>query len=239
MNSKGRLANVVGRADMCELLGKCFSFPDRDVAEALSDGRIISDLVFCCADCGAAQAADPRFAGGLHSFVGRNATELLKEMRREYSILFLGPGLGVSVFPYESAYLHVLQGRQSAPVLFRSALTLDVERQMRSVGAISFDARKEPCDSVHREFEFLSYLYGNLAGAIQREDSEAERLLRARTERFLEDHALRWMPSLMEGVAILSDGAYGLFAWVALAFLETLGQRDGSIAFDGIARYGI
>ncbi len=49
-------------------------------------------------------------------------------------------------------------GERGQLALFRSASTLDVGRQMREAGMAPRDARREPCDSVFREFSFLSYL---------------------------------------------------------------------------------
>ena len=143
-------------------------------------------------------------------------------MRREYSLLFLGPGATAPVLPYESAYLHAQRGRKGAPPLFRSASTLDVGRQMREAGMAPRDARREPCDSVFREFSFLSYLYGNLAATAWEENAEGEELISDRIERFLEGHALRWMPSFMERTAELSDGVYGPLAEGASAFFDVI-----------------
>lgn len=203
---------------MSEFLGVVFDYPNRSVAEALSDGRLLSDCISCCIDCGVDRGSISEFENDLHGFGGTDADRLVEEMRRDYSQLFLGPGLKALVLPYESAYLHILQGKRGTPTLFRSALTLDVENRMREAGMMLEGVRKEPCDSIFYEFRFLSYLYGNLARAIQQGDGEYIQLLLNRIEQFVDDHALQWMPSFMTRTAELSCGLYGLFARVALAF---------------------
>lgn len=222
MKREERFAEAVGRADMCELLGAAFAFPERRVAEALADRRLSADFASCCSDCGIDRAVVASVEGGLRAYAGRDADGLLGEVRREYSLLFLGPGATAPVLPYESAYLHAQRGRKGAPPLFRSASTLDVGRQMREAGMAPRDARREPCDSVFREFSFLSYLYGNLAATAWEENAEGEELISDRIERFLEGHALRWMPSFMERTAELSDGVYGPLAEGASAFFDVI-----------------
>lgn len=146
-------------------------------------------------------------------------------MRKEYTRIYLSP-VRVLVYPYESAFLHVESGREGVPVLFRSAVTLDVEAQMREAGVISKNARKEPCDSVFQEFEFMSFMYGSLAAAIQEGDEAACDLWQGRVERFLNEHALRWMPAFMERTIEHSgEGLYASFARIALVFLGMLSEE--------------
>ena len=42
---------------------------------------------------------------------------------------------------------------KGVPALFRTPVTLDVERLMREAGVVAKNARKEPCDSVFEEFD--------------------------------------------------------------------------------------
>lgn len=148
------------------------------------------------------------------------------ELRREYTRLYLSPGAQVLVFPYESAFIHVESGHEGVPALFRTPITLDVESQMREAGVMPKNARKEPCDSIFQEFEFLSYLYGSLAAAIQQDDVDAEKAWQMRIDRFLDSHALRWMPAFMERTIQHSGGSvYGAFAQVSLALLGQLASE--------------
>ena len=106
-----------------------------------------------------------------------------------------------AVWPYESAFLHVEAGRDGEPALFRSAVTLDVEKAMREAGGLPPDARTEPCDSVWDEFMFLSYLFGSEAEALDADDAEAAEQFRGRARAFVGDHASRWLPGFFDAVA--------------------------------------
>ena len=207
---------------MCELLSRAFAFPDEELALALFDGSFIDDGVACLEDAGCKEAieviADLRLSvdGG---------PALYGSMRREYSLLYLNPARGL-VYPYEGAFLHVEHGREGVPALFRSAVTLDVEAQMREAGVIPKNARKEPCDSVFQEFEFMSFMYGSLAAAIQEGDEAACDLWQGRVERFLDEHALRWMPAFMgRTIEHSGEGLYASFARIALVFLGMLSEE--------------
>lgn len=63
----------------------------------------------------------------------------------------------MAVFPYESAFIHVRAGVPGEPALFRSALTLRVERTMRESGVLPKDAETEPCDSVGTNGRFFRF----------------------------------------------------------------------------------
>lgn len=124
--------------------------------------------------------------------------------------------------PYESAFLHVERGLSGIPSLFRTPVTMDVERCMREAGVVAKNARKEPCDSVFEEFEFLSYLYAKLADALSDDDAEAATTAVAgwteRLRAFEDEHALAWLPAFMRRTQELAgDGPYAAFAALGLA----------------------
>lgn len=223
MSDESRLMAAVGKADMCELLSRVFSFPDEALASALVEGSFADDCVSCLADAGCLSAAET-----VERFLVEHddGLSLQKRMRKEYSLLYLNPAR-VVIYPYESAFLHMEHGRSGVPALFRTASALDVEAQMLEAGVVAKDGRTEPCDSIFREFEFLSFLYGSLASAIQQEDAEAERLWNDRIVRFLKEHALCWMPLFMERTTEHSaDGMYAALARVALVFLGSLADES-------------
>lgn len=222
MNKELRLLNTVGKADMCELLSHAFAFPDKELASALTDGSFTADCASCLADAGCEDADG--LVVGLQAALAAKPS-LYELMRREYSLLFLNPAK-VVVYPYESAFLHRELEREGSPSLFRSSVTLDVESHMRGAGVMAKDGRTEPCDSVYRELEFLSFLYGSLASAIQQKNAEAEALWQNRTSRFLEQHVLRWVPLFMKRTVEHShEGVYGALAQPAIAFLASLAEE--------------
>ena len=165
--------------------------------------------------------------------LGKDQATLFSEMRKTYSILYLTPGSDVPVFPYEAAFRFVADGRKGSPALFRSPVTLDVERHMREAGVLPKNARTEPCDSVFEEFEFLSYLFACKAEALRREDALAEAEWLARITSFCEEHARLWLPEFMARTkeAVLDAGAdqsYANLAEFASRALSQIGQDEGS-----------
>ena len=160
------LRRVVGLADLCELLAITFAFPaDDGLAAALASGTYLSDATGCLADAGypASQVQDA--CRKLETFVGRDVTELAQDLRRGHSLLFLSPGSQGPVWPYEGAFRFAATGTAEAPSLFRSPVTLQVEKAMGEAGLLPATARTEPVDSIWGELGFLSQLYGHQAQA--------------------------------------------------------------------------
>lgn len=195
------LKKAIGLADSCELLASATAFPDRALADALSDGRAMADARSCLEDCGVAPDEVSRVCEPWESLAGQDPAAILADLRRAHSLLFVRQGNGVAVWPYESAYLHAEADRGGEPVLFRSAVTLDVERMMREAGALPQDSRVEPCDSVWSEFAFLSSVLAGEAAALHAGDEEASVLSRERFAAFVEAHARRWLPGFFDAVA--------------------------------------
>lgn len=222
--NEAAVREAVGAADGCELLSYAFAFPTAELACGLSEGSVAEDAQACLRDAGASEDDAVRAADALRRWTGGNAEELLSQMRKDYSIMYLAPGVHKPIFPYESAFIHVQRGLPGAPALFRSRITLDVEQQMRDAGVVPKDVRTEPCDSVFEEFEFLSYLYARLADALQREEADEAALWEGRARRFVDEHVAPWMPAFMERTCELAaDSPYSDFASVATALLGLLG----------------
>ena len=215
MGREEAVKRAVGKADAFELLSCAFAYPDERLAQGLVDGSFADDARACLLDAGADPAAADSTAEALAAWRDASAADLLADMRIVYSRLYLAPGGHTPIFPYESAFLHVERGMKGVPALFRTPVTLDVERLMREAGVVAKNARKEPCDSVFEEFEFLSYLYAKLADALNCDDAEA---VAAWTER---EHAQAWLPAFMQRTQELAaEKPYCAFAALALTVME-------------------
>lgn len=156
-------------------------------------------------------------------------------LRKGHSALYLAPGAHVPVSPYESAFVYFSEGNKGVPILFRSPLTLDVERHMREAGVMPKDARREPSDSVWNEFSFLSYLYGSLAAALHEGRGEDVALWRTRLAAFWNEHASRWLPAFMEQTQemapVLPYGEeYAIFAEIGQMILEAIASDVAACA---------
>ena len=164
------MRKVVGLADGCELMSALTRFPDNDVAAAVVNGSVRDDAVSCAKDVAAAR--DDGRAGDIEALcegfvcaADEDAEGLGAALRRAWSLLYARQGSGVAIFPYESAFVHVRQGLPGAPALFRTALTLRVEKTMRESGVLPKDAETEPCDSAWNEWAFHSFLVGREAAS--------------------------------------------------------------------------
>lgn len=223
MERQDGVKKAVGRADVCELLASAFSFPDERLAAGLCDGALAADAEACLRDAGADEAVAQEVADGLRAWAGGDAAELCARMRKTYSRLYLAPGGRTPVFPYESAFLHVERELPGIPTLFRSPVTLDVERQMRGAGVVAKNGRKEPCDSVFEEFEFLSYLFAKQADALSRMADDEAVAWGERARTFARDHVLAWLPQFMRRTQELADGEpYAALAVLGAAALEAI-----------------
>ena len=206
MGREEAVKRAVGKADAFELLSCAFAYPDERLAQGLVDGSFADDARACLLDAGADPAAADSTAEALAAWRDASAADLLADMR---------------IFPYESAFLHVERGMKGVPALFRTPVTLDVERLMREAGVVAKNARKEPCDSVFEEFEFLSYLYAKLADALNCDDAEAVAAWTERIQTFEREHAQAWLPAFMQRTQELAaEKPYCAFAALALTVME-------------------
>lgn len=227
MGREEAVRQAVGKADAYELLSCLFAYPDERVANGLVDGLIAEDARACLVDAGVAEDEAQTVADALGAWRDTSAADVLSSMRVAYSRMYLAPGGHTPVQPYESAFLHVERGLSGIPSLFRTPVTMDVERCMREAGVMAKNARKEPCDSVFEEFEFLSYLYAKLADALSDDEVEAATTVpaewTARIRAFEDEHALAWLPTFMRRMQELAgDGPYAAFAALGLT---TMGVR--------------
>ena len=239
----GNMRETIGLVDGCELMGALTRFPDSDLALAVTSGLVRDDAIGCARDIvsehgdGQGDAVEILCEG--FGCVGNEEVDALcSALRRAWSLLYVRQGSGVAVFPYESAFIHVRAGVPGEPALFRSALTLRVERTMRESGVLPKDAETEPCDSVWNEWAFLSFLLGSEAASLEAEDEEAVALWRGRVADFVRDHAALWLPDFLtrtaEEVERLAQAGkvdpaaerfYGALAAYGRFLLETLAER--------------
>lgn len=166
------LHRAVGMSDLAALLAAGFSFPSEQLAQALSDGLFLVDWRASMLDaCGgeSEEAVD----------LAARCAKVFAEaewgpLRREYSRLFLAPGVDVLIWPYESPFVHRVMGADGAPSLFRTRIAMDVEHRMAEAGVATIDLHREPVDSVFHELEFLSHLHACVAEAVRVNDGAAQ-----------------------------------------------------------------
>ena len=217
MDDREDLVRAIGAADMFELTARAFSFPDELLAQALSSGDFHHDAAACLADAGIeAHREGLREEAMFDGMCGLDASNLLEEMRVAYSLTYLAPD-GPRVWLYESAFLHRASGRPGVPALFRCPSAVDVERQMREAGVVPVDVRTTPCDSIHAECAFLSYMLGCVARALQTGDEQGIALWKGRIASFVRRHGSAWFVAFFE--ATMGDDEAGPYAALASCVL--------------------
>ncbi|MDO4442722.1 MAG: molecular chaperone TorD family protein [Slackia sp.] len=221
-NSKA-LHRAIGLSDLATLSAASFEFPRADLARALADGAFLDDWRASMVDArGALPATDEELtATCAAAFRGEEACEAT--LRREYSRMFLAPGIDVPVWPYESCFRHRASGAQGTPSLFRSPIAIAVERCMREAGVATVDEHREPGDSIFRELQFLAYLHAREGEAIRVDDGVDRVAWHERIVSFATDHALVWMPAFMEQAAANAlIEPYRLLAKLGARYLDEL-----------------
>ena len=213
------LTKAIASADMCALLSIAFTFPDEVFAQALSKGAFKADLLGILDELEAGSATLHDVTQRIDQISGTNAPSF-GEMRREYTRLYLSPSRTLLIYPYESAFLHVAEGKPDIPMLFIAKRTIEVEQWMRRLEALPETFNKEPVDSIWQELDFMRQLYASYANALHLEDPDAAESWLLEVVDFREKHLDAWAPLFMQRTEEEARlPLYGTLAWIAcLAF---------------------
>lgn len=221
MEATRELQDAIGTADLCGLLSRAFGFPDEELTDALVNGDFANDALNCLEEVGVDGGDIALARESLAGFLQRNASDLFENLKKGYSLLYLAPGAKKPVWPYESAFMYVAEGKKGVPSLFRSSITLDAERLMREASVLPKNSRTEPVDSIWNELSYLSFLYGSLASSLYEGDGSMVSTWTERIDVFSEAHTHRWFKSFfertIEKAPALSYGAeYANLAWIGV-----------------------
>lgn len=179
------------RATAYELLAFTFRYPGPELAEAAASGEW-ADAAREVAEALALELPEG-WGEGLAGYEGRDAEGLLHALRAEATRLFVGaPEPAVS--PYEGVWRADDDGVQA--LLFVNPHSMEVERFMKSCGVGRPEGTNEPLDRADTELELLQYLCmleAGLAEAPEGVEAPGDGWAGAHA-RFLEEHALAWMP---------------------------------------------
>lgn len=219
---------VMGAADALELLARAFSFPDRELARALADGRFADDAESCAADLGIS-ASTASALSELRALTGADPEALLSEMRRVFSRLYLVAGRDFTLYPYEGAFRFVADERPGEPSVFANRSALDMGKLLKAEGFEPDPERHEPADSIWFELAFLSLLYGKLCQVLKEGGRSAASgvELRGKIEGFQRMHGRPWMVAFMEQTRGAAQGVYrALASWGAAVLASVLNSSD-------------
>ena len=209
-------------ADAFELLSIAFSFPTIELAEALCAGTFQSDLDNCLNELGISKKVNLKEA--------KEPQVLLQDLRKEYSRLYLQPGKFILIYPYESAFLYKLRGKEGFPSLIANPTTIDVERFMKTANALPENARTEPADSIFTELRFLSYLYTQVLSITLSDLDDKEKLALqwlTQANSFFQKHINNWVPAFLSATEkSTNDLFYSALSNTSSCILEKLRHRN-------------
>ena len=178
-------------AALFELLALSFRYPDLTLVDALVSGEYAEAAVEIAEALGLGFTDEVESI--LASYRGVDPDALRSTLRVEATRLFVGAPEPV-ISPYEGVWRAIDDGVQ--PLLFVNPHSMAVERFYRSCGVGQPEGKNEPLDHISTELEFLQYLCMLEAEMVEPnpnielpEDGWASVL-----NRFLEEHALVWMP---------------------------------------------
>ncbi|WP_255467240.1 TorD/DmsD family molecular chaperone [Raoultibacter phocaeensis] len=196
--AEDRAEEVCTLATAYELLAFSFRYPGAELADAVASGEWAEAAAEVA---GALGLALPQgWDAGLAAYAGQEPESLLHALRAEATRLFVGaPEPAVS--PYEGVWRAADDGVQA--LLFVNPHSMAVERFMRSCGVGRPEGTNEPLDRIDAELELLQYLCMLDAGPAGAPEGAGppEGGWAAARERFLEEHALAWMPRFADKVA--------------------------------------
>jgi len=155
----------------------------------------------------------------LHGCLRDWSEERLPELRRDYTRLFIGPGIKAA--PWESVYL-------SRDNLVFEAQTLAVRDFYNRFGLQAPNLRREPDDHLGLELAFMLHLCTLALDALDADDQRRFEWLLGAQRTFLRVHLLRWAPRCL-GLVIehAATDYYRGAAHLALGTLQATAKALG------------
>ncbi len=157
----------------------------------------------------------------LHGFLREWSEELLPELRRDYTRLFIGPGIKAA--PWESVYL----SRDN--VVFEQQ-TVAVRDFYHRFGLQAPRLRREPDDHLGLELAFMVHLCSLALEALESEDQRRFQWLLGAQRTFLRVHLLRWAPRCLG--LVIQHAATDYYRGVGHLALGTLRRTAETLGID-------
>lgn len=196
MEEEKRIAQV--RADIYTLLSQCFMQPSIELVNSIIDGSLIhalEDTIGLTEDiCVKERLAKLRdLSTKCQNF---SAMQILKDMKAEYSRLFVGPG-HVLAPPYESVYKTKNSDNKMGIVMGDS--TIEVKHFYGRAGLkLSEDFTDLP-DHITLELHFMGYLCTMESDKIQSDKMQAD---------FLKIHIGSWISDFSKAITMSTNSVF-------------------------------
>ncbi len=162
-------------------------------ADLVVSGTLQSDAKVVWEALGLPAAPVEAFADDLSSYLGRDANEVMHELRREETRLFLTPQALVA--NTEGIWRKKAEGYKIVSFMINS-YSLEVADFMRQCGVVKAQDKNECLDYVHTECEFAGMLADG-PEYLAKAGKDPIALL----DQFVEEHLTRWLPGFCADVA--------------------------------------
>ena len=185
---------------MFQLFSVAFQPPTCELAELLVNGTLAHDVQVTWEALGLDSLAVEKFCMGLGEYVGRDAGDVLHELRRENTRLFLGK------FPLvensEGPWRKKRQGCEEVALMVNSYST-EVADFMRYCGVVKAAGYNDCVDYIENECDFAGFL-ANRPAYLAEHGMDALELL----DRFIDEHMKLWVDGFCADVIAASECAY-------------------------------
>lgn len=178
--------------NMFRLFSVAFQPASTHQAELVTSGMLQSDMRTTWEALELASDAIDRLEEGLSVYRGRDAGDVMREVRREETRLFLNQNPPVA--NSEGVWRKKAEGYQFVSYMINS-YSLEVEEFMRQCGVVKSKGKNEPVDYVHAECEFAGMLADG-PDYLVRLDKDPLALL----DEFAQSHLKAWLPGFCEDV---------------------------------------
>lgn len=188
------IQNALAASDMYQLLAMLLHLPTEEIVLGLLDGSLGADISAIFQELDFPRDEIEKIRTKLIALQGNLnlKSELLTEMRQEYTRLFTHPQKPL-VGIYETMFLFKPDEEgEERPSLFISPAALDAERCYKKAGLIMSKELNEPGDHMATEMEFMMYLYLQKAKALQENNSAGLTRREEEIKEFADLHLRKW-----------------------------------------------
>lgn len=178
-------------SNMFSLLSVGFAAPTIERARLMSDGTFAREVCETWAALGLPASEADAFARDMEAYRGRDAQEVLHEVRREYTRLFMVDRL---VENTEGAWRKRAAGHENVFYMINDISTA-VQDFMRTCGVVRPAGYNDSVDLIDNEWYFCSILADDPAYLAESGLSAEEKLVE-----FTSEHLRAWVPGFSEQV---------------------------------------
>ena len=179
--------------NLFRLLSVAFAPISTHQARLVASGTLQADARTTWEALGLPPGSVDRLEEGLSVYLGRGADDVMHELRREETRLFLNQDPPVA--STEGVWRKKAEGYRFVSFMINS-YSLEVEEFMRQCGVVKPKGRNEPVDSVHAECEFAGMLADG-PDHLARLGKDPLALL----DEFAQVHLKAWLPGFCDDVA--------------------------------------